>query len=112
MTHKCYRRDSSANAVIDLVGDEQMHTVFKGTDFGLTDFRGLLAPGTYAHHHARRAAPDHLKKASRKDQGDRQGPALYLASLQKPPRRLMPQTCRNFTIMLNALSPTRWQFLL
>jgi hypothetical protein len=28
MTHKCYRRDPDVKAVIDLVTDEQMHTVF------------------------------------------------------------------------------------
>lgn len=45
MTHICYRRDPSVNAVTDLVTDEQMHSVFRGTNFGHTDFRGLLAQG-------------------------------------------------------------------
>jgi hypothetical protein len=45
MTHKCYRRDPDVNAVTDLVTDEQMQTVFHGTNFGHTDYRGLLAQG-------------------------------------------------------------------
>jgi hypothetical protein len=43
MTHKCYRRDPDVNAVTDLVTDEQMQSVFQGTNFGHTDYRGLLA---------------------------------------------------------------------
>ncbi|WDG45714.1 hypothetical protein [Pseudomonas chlororaphis] len=45
MTHKCYRRDPSVNAVTDLVTDEQMQASFLGTNFGHTDYRGLLAQG-------------------------------------------------------------------
>ena len=45
MTHKCYRRDHDVRAITDLVSDEQMHAVFDGTNFGHTDFRGLLAQG-------------------------------------------------------------------
>lgn len=45
MTHKCYRRDPSVKAVTDLVTDEQMQASFKNTDFGHTDYRGLLAQG-------------------------------------------------------------------
>jgi hypothetical protein len=45
MTHKCYRRDPDVKAVTDLVTDEQMHTSFQNTNFGHTDFRGLLAQG-------------------------------------------------------------------
>jgi hypothetical protein len=45
MTHKCYRRDPDVKAVTDLVTDEQMHTVFQNTNFGHSDFRGLLAQG-------------------------------------------------------------------
>jgi len=45
MTHKNYRRDPDVRAVTDLVPDEQMQNVFQGTNFGHTDFRGLLAQG-------------------------------------------------------------------
>ena len=45
MTHTCYRRDPNINAVTDLVTDEQMQASFNGTNFGHTDFRGLLAQG-------------------------------------------------------------------
>lgn len=45
MTHICYRRDPNINAVTDLVSDEQMHASFNGTNFGHTDYRGLLAQG-------------------------------------------------------------------
>jgi hypothetical protein len=45
MTHKCYRRDPDVNAVTDLVTDEEMQSVFQGTNFGHDDFRGLLAQG-------------------------------------------------------------------
>ena len=45
MTHKCYRRDPSVNAVTDLVTDDQMQGSFNNTNFGHTDFRGLLAQG-------------------------------------------------------------------
>jgi hypothetical protein len=45
MTHECYRRDPDVNAVTDLVTDEQMQSVFQGTNFGHTDYRGLLAQG-------------------------------------------------------------------
>jgi hypothetical protein len=33
------------NSITDLVSDEQMQAVFDGTNFGHTDFRGLLAQG-------------------------------------------------------------------
>lgn len=45
MTYKSYRHDPDIRAVTDLVTDEQMQTVFEGTNFGHTDFRGLLAQG-------------------------------------------------------------------
>ncbi|MEJ5039980.1 hypothetical protein LOY33_13215 [Pseudomonas sp. B21-036] len=45
MTHICYRRDPNVNAVTDLVSDEQMQSAFQGTNFGHTDYRGLLAQG-------------------------------------------------------------------
>lgn len=45
MTHKCYRRGPSINAITDLVSDEQMQGSFLGTNFGHDDFRGLLAQG-------------------------------------------------------------------
>jgi len=45
MTHKCYRRDPNVNAVADLVADDQMQDLFTNTNFGHTDFRGLLAQG-------------------------------------------------------------------
>lgn len=45
MTHKCYRRDPDVNAVSNLVTDEQMQESFKNTNFGHTDYRGLLAQG-------------------------------------------------------------------
>jgi len=45
MTHKCYRRDPQIRQVTDLVTDEQMLAVFQGTNFGHTDFRGLLGQG-------------------------------------------------------------------
>ena len=45
MTHKCYRLDPDVRAVTDLVTDEQMQSVFQGTNFGHTDYRGLLAQG-------------------------------------------------------------------
>nr|WP_244175812.1 hypothetical protein [Pseudomonas lactis] len=31
--------------IADLVSDDQMHAAFQGTNFGHTDFRGLLAQG-------------------------------------------------------------------
>lgn len=46
MTHKAYRKDPSVNSVIDLVSDEQMLASFENTNFGHTDFRGLLARGS------------------------------------------------------------------
>ena len=45
MTHKCYRRDPNVSAVNDLVTDEQMQASFENTNFGHTDYRGLLAQG-------------------------------------------------------------------
>lgn len=45
MTHTCYRRDPNVKAVTDIVTDEQMQGVFQGTNFGHTDYRGLLAQG-------------------------------------------------------------------
>lgn len=45
MTHQCYRRDPNFNAITDLVTDEQMQDSFENTNFGHTDFRGLLAQG-------------------------------------------------------------------
>ncbi|QZI68712.1 hypothetical protein K5F93_20225 [Pseudomonas protegens] len=45
MSHVCYRRDPNIKAVTDLVTDEQMLASFQGTNFGHTDFRGLLAQG-------------------------------------------------------------------
>lgn len=45
MTHKSYRKDPSVNAVTDLVTDEQMLSSFENTNFGHTDYRGLLAQG-------------------------------------------------------------------
>lgn len=45
MTHTVYRRDPSVNFVTDLVSDEQMQAAFENTNFGHTDFRGLLAQG-------------------------------------------------------------------
>ncbi len=45
MTHKCYRRDPAVKAVTDMVTDEEMQSSFDGTNFGHTDFRGLLAQG-------------------------------------------------------------------
>ena len=45
MTHKCYRRDPNVKAVTDLVTDEQMRASFENTNFGHTDYRGLLAQG-------------------------------------------------------------------
>lgn len=45
MTHKCYRRDPNVKAVTDLVTDEQMQASFENTNFGHTDYRGLLAQG-------------------------------------------------------------------
>lgn len=45
MTHQCYRRDPNVKAVTDLVTDEQMQASFENTDFGHTDYRGLLAQG-------------------------------------------------------------------
>lgn len=45
MTHAAYRRDHSVNSVTDLVSDEQMQAAFENTNFGHTDFRGLLAQG-------------------------------------------------------------------
>ena len=45
MTHKSYRRYPNVNAVTDLVTDDQMKDAFNNTNFGHTDFRGLLAQG-------------------------------------------------------------------
>nr|WP_019334980.1 hypothetical protein [Pseudomonas syringae] len=45
MTHICYLRDPNVKAVTDLVSDDQMQVSFSGTNFGHTDFRGLLAQG-------------------------------------------------------------------
>ncbi|MDE1528168.1 hypothetical protein PVE90_00430 [Pseudomonas carnis] len=45
MTHKCYRRDPSVQVIADLVSAEQMQAAFQGTNFGHSDFRGLLAQG-------------------------------------------------------------------
>lgn len=45
MTHKCYRNDPAVKAVTDLVTNEQMQDAFENTNFGHTDFRGLLAQG-------------------------------------------------------------------
>lgn len=45
MTYKCYRRDPNVNAVTDLVTDEQMQASFENTNFGHTNYRGLLAQG-------------------------------------------------------------------
>lgn len=45
MTHKCYRLDPNINSLPDLVTDDQMHEAFENTNFGHTDFRGLLAQG-------------------------------------------------------------------
>ena len=45
MTHKCYRRDPNVKAVTDLMTDEQMQASFENTNFGHTDYRGLLAQG-------------------------------------------------------------------
>lgn len=45
MTHKCYRRDPSVQVIADLVSAEQMQAAFQGTNFGHSDFQGLLAQG-------------------------------------------------------------------
>lgn len=45
MTHKCYRRDPDINTIADLVSDDQVRDVFENTNFGHTDYRGLLAQG-------------------------------------------------------------------
>ena len=45
MTHKCYRSDPAVRVITDLVSDEVMLGAFQGTNFGHTDFRGLLAQG-------------------------------------------------------------------
>lgn len=45
LTNKSYIRDPNMHAVTDLVPDEQMQAAFAGTNFGHTDFRGLLAQG-------------------------------------------------------------------
>lgn len=45
MTHICYLRDPNVKAVTDLVSDDQMQGSFSGTNFGHTDYRGLLAQG-------------------------------------------------------------------
>ena len=45
MTHKCYRKDPNVRAITDLVSDEQMQSSFQGTNFGHSNFRGLLAQG-------------------------------------------------------------------
>ena len=41
-----YRLNPSIKTLSDLVTDEQMHASFKNTNFGHTDFRGLLAQGS------------------------------------------------------------------
>lgn len=46
MTHKCYRQDPNVRAITDLVSDEQMQASFQGTNFGHSNFRGLLAQGS------------------------------------------------------------------
>lgn len=46
MTHNCYRRDPSANAITDIVTDEQIQASLENKNFGHTDYRGLLAQGS------------------------------------------------------------------
>ena len=45
MSQSQYIRDPNIRAVTDLVSDEDMHQSFDNTNFGHTDFRGLLAQG-------------------------------------------------------------------
>lgn len=42
---KRYLRDPNVNVVTDLVSDEEVESAFQNTNFGRTDFRGLLAQG-------------------------------------------------------------------
>lgn len=46
MSNKKYLLDNSVNSVSDLVSDEQMHAAFENTNFGCTDFRGLISQGS------------------------------------------------------------------
>jgi hypothetical protein len=78
MTHKCYRLTPEVRAITDLVSDEQMQAVFDGTNFGHTDFRGLLAQGC-------------IKALQAGTKGTR-SPA-YEARLQRPPRGLILSPC-------------------
>lgn len=45
MSQSRYIRDPNIHAVTDLVTDEEMAATFEHTNFGHTDFRGLLAQG-------------------------------------------------------------------
>ncbi len=45
MSQSKYIRDPNIHAVTDLVTDDEVRQVFENTNFGRTDFRGLLAQG-------------------------------------------------------------------
>jgi hypothetical protein len=45
MSQSKYIRDPNIQAVTDLVTDEEVRQTFENTNFGHTDFRGLLAQG-------------------------------------------------------------------
>lgn len=45
MSNAAYRKDPAVKVTSDLVSDDQMQASFSGTNFGHTDFRGLLAQG-------------------------------------------------------------------
>lgn len=45
MSNKRFIRDPNIKAITDLVSDEELEAVFRNTNFGHTDFRGLLAQG-------------------------------------------------------------------
>lgn len=45
MSNKKYIRDPNVNAIEDLVSDEAIQKAFSNTNFGHTNFRGLLAQG-------------------------------------------------------------------
>nr|WP_315447154.1 hypothetical protein [uncultured Pseudomonas sp.] len=42
---KRYLRDPNVNVVADLVSEDEVESAFQNTNFGHTDFRGLLAQG-------------------------------------------------------------------
>ncbi len=45
MSQSKYIRDPNIHTVTDLVSDDEVRQIFENTNFGHTDFRGLLAQG-------------------------------------------------------------------